>query len=529
IETFDLLTPKFSGGLENYWGKNPFKLHSEYLGILPLLFALIALLRSWRKPQVKFFFSTFLVVLIMAWGGNTPFYRIPYHLLPGIAKFRGPGMIFFLAAFSLSVLAGYGINYLLTEPKEKKKTDGLRGLIFAGGVLLLLLLFALVGRDAVAGLVNPGRRLAEFEANYPRLTSGLLFAVAIWAVGYLIALWAVRGRISSILFGSTALVLMVLDIGISLNLWNESKGYIRSVPPPKEYFAQDDVVRFLSRDTSRYRVLPLNYARSDEGLLWLHGIQSTGGQIPNPLQSYQDFIGAGQSVMFQAGNLLNPNFMNLLNVKYVIAPTLPEDASRYDEQSRQFIAQLRAYFSQPWFEPAHVGPQYTVYRNKGFLPRAFITPFYEVVKDKDAVISRLMKPDFDPSRTALLYENPGFTVTGDTTAGTVELLSYDANCIRVRANLTAPGILVLGENWHPDWRVLVDGKPAPLLRAYHTLRAVALEPGNHEVTFNHKSGWFRLGLIITGAAIGLLVFVAALTMLLIRIRRIQPAGEVTQC
>ncbi|MEO0078464.1 MAG: hypothetical protein ABIK86_05640, partial [candidate division WOR-3 bacterium] len=26
IETFDLLTPRFSGGLESYWGKNPFKL-----------------------------------------------------------------------------------------------------------------------------------------------------------------------------------------------------------------------------------------------------------------------------------------------------------------------------------------------------------------------------------------------------------------------------------------------------------------------------------------------------------------------
>jgi len=523
VETFDLLTPKFSGGLDNYWGKNPFKLHSEYLGILPLLFALIAVKRSWRKPWVKFFSFTFIGALIMAWGGNTPFYRIPYHLLPGINKFRGPGMIFFLAAFALCVLAGFGISYLVQELQEPRRVRflGLAALV----PLALLVLFA-VARDPMTALLRSGtipssEKLAALAANYPNILAGLLFATVIAAIGVGIT-WAFAARRIQLLpFAAVIALVTVLDIGLALNLWN-SQGYIRAVPPPREYFVADEVVNFLTRDTSRYRVLPLNYGRSDEGLLWLHHIASTGGQIPNPLQSYQEFIGAGPSVLFQAGNLVNPNFMNLLNVKYVIAPTLPEDITRYDEQSQRLITQLRAYFSQPWFEPAHIGPHYTIYRNKGVLPRAFIAPGYAVVKNKDEVISRLMSPEFDPGRTVLLYKDPGFTPSADTSAGTAGLIAYDANRIKVRAHMTAPGLLVLSENYHPDWKVTIDGKPAALLCAYHTLRAVPLLPGEHEVVFRYRSRHYQAGTLVSLLALVFLGIAVAVNSLWYR-RRSKPA------
>ncbi|MCK4307945.1 hypothetical protein KAW50_06965, partial [candidate division WOR-3 bacterium] len=41
-ELLDLLTPYFSGLQNNYWGENYFKLDTQYLGILPLLLALLA-------------------------------------------------------------------------------------------------------------------------------------------------------------------------------------------------------------------------------------------------------------------------------------------------------------------------------------------------------------------------------------------------------------------------------------------------------------------------------------------------------
>jgi len=520
-EIFDLLTPRFSGGLENYWSKNPFKLHSEYLGILPLLFALIALIRSWKKPDVKFFLFAFIITLLMAWGGNTPFYRLLYHLLPGIKMFRGPGMIFFLASFSISVLSGIGFNHLLTlqpggAPPHSSKEAGKKQQvpksylfsIYAGALLLIIFLFFLGARDTAAAIFNPGPRLAQFQANYPALTTGLLFALCIWAIGTGLVFLLSRSRIAKPLFTSACVLLMTIDIGISLKLWDNQHGYIRAMPHPGEHFAPDEVVRFLKQDSSFYRVLPLHYERSDEGELWLHNIYSVAGQIPNPLQSYQDFIGAGKSVLFQANNLLNPNFMNILNIKYIITYNLPDDVSRFDQESQKIISQLKSYFSQPQFQQVFAGTRYSIFENKNLLPRAFITPYYQVVNNKEEIISQLMQPDFDPKTSALLYQEPGYNPQMDSNpiiATQCTIINYDANRIKLKAGLNTPGILILSENYHPDWQVTVDGKPAKLLQAFHTLRAVALEPGDHTIEFFHLSKSYRLGLLISLLAIMLLI------------------------
>lgn len=499
-EILDLLTPRFSGGLWNYWGKNPFKLHSEYLGILPLLFALIGIFRAWQKPAVRFFFFSFIVTVLMAWGGNTPFYRLPYHLLPGLSKFRGPAMIFFLAAFAIAVLTGYGIQSLFGEKRTGGKRSGLsagRITLYAGAAILLFFLIAIAARDMLAGILNPGARLAQFETNYPAFTTGLLFAVILWATGYLLVALRDRQRLPAPAFALITALIMTADIGINLKLWDNNQGYIRAMPVPDRYFAPDEVVRFLRQDTTIYRVLPLNYQRSDEGELWLHNIHSTGGQMPNPLQTYQEFIGAEKTVMFQANNLLNPNFMNLLNIKYVITLNLPEDASRFDPQSQMVINQLKQFFSQPQFQRVFSGVNYSIYENAGFLPRCFVTGNYEVVANRDELFARLMRPDFNPLTTALIYQEPGFSPHTAPAVGTAEITHYDANRIKIHARLTGPGLLVLSENYHPDWRVTVNGKPAPLLQAFHTLRAVALPAGEHQVEFFYRSRYFQLGTALT--------------------------------
>jgi len=525
-EIFDLLTPHFSGSLWHYWSKNPFKLHSEYLGILPLLFALVALFRTRQKAEVKFFLITLVVAILMAWGGNTPFYRIAYYLLPGISKFRGPGMIFFIASFSIAVLAGYGINHLLTYDAQKRQkiiTGFPRFLIYGGGLLLLFFFIALTARGMFSTIFNPGPRLAQFEANYPAFTTGLIFAVLIWALGCLFVFLLNRNGISPLLFTTVIALTMTIDIGVSLKLWDNNQGYIRSIPPPQDYFAPDEVVQFLKGDTTLYRVLPLNYERSDEGELWLHNIFSTGGQIPNPLQTYQDFIGAGKSVMFQANNLLNPNFMNLLNVKYIITYNLPDDVSRYDAQSQQFINQLKLYFSQPQFKKSFTGVRYAIYENLNCLPRLFIVRNWEIVPNKDQLLSRLMQSDFNPAQTALLYENPGLPLTPDSTPCHTRIIHYDANRITVEASLATPGLLVMSENYHPDWKVKVDGKPAKLLQAFHTLRAVILTAGDHQIEFHHQPRYYTLGIILTLFATLFLIIILLFHILQRRHNRIPKA------
>jgi uncharacterized membrane protein YfhO len=74
--------------------------------------------------------------------------------------------------------------------------------------------------------------------------------------------------------------------------------------------------------------------------------------------------------------------------------------------------------------------------------------------------------------------------------------------VTVDADAAAPGILVLSDTWYPGWRVTVDGRPAPLLRADYAFRGVALPAGRHQVVFTYVSWPTRIGLVL--AALGLL-------------------------
>jgi hypothetical protein len=77
-----------------------------------------------------------------------------------------------------------------------------------------------------------------------------------------------------------------------------------------------------------------------------------------------------------------------------------------------------------------------------------------------------------------------------------------------RAELTIrldePALLVRSESWYPNWRVLVDGQEAPLLRVNFAFQGVYLEPGEHQVTFEYRYPWY----VWVGAALSGLTLLA---------------------
>jgi hypothetical protein len=71
--------------------------------------------------------------------------------------------------------------------------------------------------------------------------------------------------------------------------------------------------------------------------------------------------------------------------------------------------------------------------------------------------------------------------------------------VRVRAD--GPALLVLNDLFAPGWTATVDGRPAAILRANALVRAVAVEPGAHEVRFRYCAPGLRAGwaLALAGA------------------------------
>jgi len=510
-EIIDLVIPTYSGVLDNYWGLNHFKLHLEYFGILPVFFALFAIILYWKKPYVKFFTFSGLVVFLVAVGGSTPFFRIFYTLIPGFKLFRAPSLVFYLFSFSFIVLGAIGFENIFIKGHEdnKKKIFRKKFYIIAGILIAIFVVAGLVcvaGKDSIIQSIQESLRptfvsklgpriadakLSNISTNFPEFINGIWRSFVFLVIIVVMVYVSLKRKIKPIIFAIVAISITLID---QLPLMVK---FLPEGPGPKTYYAVDEVARFIKKDKGVFRVFPTPwYEHTTDSYLLYHNIQSAGGYIPNPIQRYQEFIGAGTSVMFRPLNLLQySKFLDMLNVKYVIGPTLPDDVSQYRIEDQRAIEELKNYFSR--FSLMYKTQRYSVFLNDSVLPKAYIVPDY-IVLEELKILDFLKSVAFESRQTVILEEDPQVPHT-EKKLPLVEakITDYSANKIICTTEYPYSGFLVLTDNWHPDWKVFVDGEDVKLYRANHTFRAVHLTPGKHEVVFAYISSYFNIGKIIS--------------------------------
>ncbi|TAH51858.1 MAG: hypothetical protein EYC68_08740 [Chloroflexota bacterium] len=116
-----------------------------YLGILPLLFAFVAVILK-RDRETWFWIALALGALLLAFGGNTPLYPA-LRALPLFNLFRVPARFLFPFAFALAMLAGFGFDVLRARTYDSKLV---RNAFIAGGVALALALLILILTNVVS-------------------------------------------------------------------------------------------------------------------------------------------------------------------------------------------------------------------------------------------------------------------------------------------------------------------------------------------------------------------------------------------
>ena len=67
----------------------------------------------------------------------------------------------------------------------------------------------------------------------------------------------------------------------------------------------------------------------------------------------------------------------------------------------------------------------------------------------------------------------------------------------IDANLTRPGVVVLGDNWYPGWKAKVDGQPVDVERVDYVLRGTVAGRGHHRIEYSYQPASWRIGWIIS--------------------------------
>jgi hypothetical protein len=83
-----------------------------HFGMLPAMLTLLALLTGYRRRPTWRLYWMLAVTVLFAFGMRTPFFRVCYSWLPGVASFRSPARILYLSSMLVSVLAAIGWDAL---------------------------------------------------------------------------------------------------------------------------------------------------------------------------------------------------------------------------------------------------------------------------------------------------------------------------------------------------------------------------------------------------------------------------------
>jgi hypothetical protein len=145
----------------------------------------------------------------------------------------------------------------------------------------------------------------------------------------------------------------------------------------------------------------------------------------------------------------------------------------------------------------------------GALPRAKLYTRWLVTNYNDVALETLASPAFDPHSVVLVHEAvPAPATAGSNAApGSVEFASYAPKHIELKANATAPSILLLNDQYDRDWSVTVNGKPVPLLRCNYLMRGVQVPAGASDVVFHFQPSLTGMKLTLAAFGFGVLLCV----------------------
>jgi len=490
------------------WGRN---YHADvlYVGVLPFLLAIVALLRCWRTAPV-----------VRAWGivGLIALGRALYlpvfdwlNHLP-LLELGKPHMFRLIGSFSVCMLAGFGAQALFADGRDTTARLGAlwRGLcatVLAGGIALMLIgkvllpshregLIALdraladnfhqsVGdeRRPAESLDREAQRMATNTIMAFRLHNVAMYAPAAIAGAALLIGWLARRRGWSAWLRWAFLVLVAGDLmGYA---WGYNPTVSRNV-----FYPAPPILTTMARDTTLFRFsATVRDLTADAHMMF--GLSDVRG-LDFPTRWYATYAGlvpehvAWRKITFDG---FDSPLLRVLNVKYVFAdrqrvPLSPDRVERVTSAGRGRLWELR-------------NPQ----------PRSFMVYQARAVRtDKETAGLLRQEPEAVFSRV-LLSADPG-NLPGDAAdpadgqgTGDAGAIEYGPQRSAWRVRTDRAGYLFTGDAYYPGWKAELDGQPTTVYRANLAFRAVRVPAGEHVVVYRYEPTSVRVGLAVAAVSL----------------------------
>jgi Bacterial membrane protein YfhO len=500
-ELIDTYLPQFSGILDRYWGRNGIHLHSEYLGAAVLVLAGAGLVNRARSGFRWFWVAAFVVSLLWALGGNTPFYHLVYAIVPGSKFFRAPSTMLFIVTFSTAMLAALGVERALAR---QVGTRYALGWAIAGAVVALLATSGALtnlAQGIAASSPYAGSQLDAMVASNADAVIGGAWRSFVFVLVACGVVWALaQNRVDARIAG------WILVATVALDLFSIGRMYWMFSPSASQLYASDPAIDYVKRsEPGRVLALPIGPGAAghdpffDGDGLMVQRVRSVRGYHGNELGRYQRLAGKTAQSDYAPEIFMSPQFWRHENVRYFYTTAADTMISMLFEQLK--LGQLPTKVVGPVRNAA--GSLVYLYRLPGDNPPAWVAPLAVRAGD-DAALATVLDPRFDPARVAIVdsagpFGQAGVTALPAPIANTASITSYEPG--RIQLKLSTPAVentvLIVSENYFPGWTATADGKAAELTRADYNLIGVKLPAGAMSVDLSFRDAAFVRGARIT--------------------------------
>lgn len=429
----------------NYWGVWNYGELVGYVGIIPLILAMYALLC--RKDKKTLFFGTILFLSIF-FSFPTFFAKIPYILKIPFLSTSQPTRLLFVVDFALAILSALGFDYLI---KVKRKINIAYPLIFALPILIGLWIFI------------PKEHLQVVRSNL--ILPSLLLASSFFLFIALI-IFHKKNRITIVI---CFIIVVVAGFDLLRFGWKftpfTNKNYLYPSTRTTSYLAKQlGNFRFMTTDS---RILPPNFSS-------VYRLQSVNGYDPLYLQRYGELIAASErkkadiSPPFGFNRIVEPHdfeskVINLLGVKYILS-----------------LSELNSPNLKKVFQEG----QTLIYENLNSSQRTFFIQKIEKANNKKEALGIMFSDSFNPKITAAVEGvDDRLNSIGKLEVGEANIISYSENKVTIETNNTKTGFLILTDSYYPGWKVVIDGEAEKIYRTDYNFRGVIVPAGKHRVEF----------------------------------------------
>ncbi|PWW25642.1 MULTISPECIES: YfhO family protein [unclassified Chryseobacterium] len=504
----DRISKGFSG--VTYWGDQPGTSGPAYQGAIVCFLALLGFFFASKKYRYWILGASILTILL-AWGSNfMPLSDFFIDYVPFYNKFRAPSSILVVVELLFPLIAILGLYRFFTDEKLTEEYKQ-KILMYVGGGTLGFLLILLIFGKSLLGFATENEKtyFPPFLLDYLVDERYKLFRIdAIKAFIY-VAITAAALFLTLKKKLNQNIALVVIGLVSLFDLWSVNKRYLNDENYVDKIFAENpfqtessdllaekvqgnpNLESILSnvninktletiaeKDKTHYRIYNQTLGVTSETNT-SYFKASIGGYHAVKLRRYDDVL---NEYINSIDSVKTPNVLNLLNAKYMVfgGPEQPQVVPNPKANGNAWFVSDLKFVDTPNQEIKAIGT---------------------IDNKKTAVIASSDKSYFDNK-----------PVQADSTAF-INLTKYQPNELEFKSQSKTPQLAVFSEVYYPHgWKVLVDEKEVPYIKADYLLRAVHVPAGNHHIRMVfepeviEKGKWLSLlsfGLFILLAAFGL--------------------------